>query len=71
METKQDIINEALNKLQQVATDDEAMTIEQLAVRAGFWWKCDHEPTDDCDYEGCRFVNNIDDRVCGGCGRFK
>ena len=58
----QTVINDALVKLQSVANDDEAATVERLAVEAGYWWRCDE---DSCH----GYVNNADDRRCGNCGK--
>lgn len=58
-----------LNALQDVADDNEAVLIESLAIKAGYWWKCTH--AEDPDDEGCGNVNSKVDTVCGGCGKAK
>jgi len=35
--------NEVLCKLQNAANDGEAQIVEDLAIKAGFWWKCEAE----------------------------
>jgi hypothetical protein len=52
--------NEVLNKLQQVATDSEAQIIEDLAVKAGYWWRCNDED--------CRCVTPVGEAVSAMCG---
>lgn len=51
--------NDILCQLQNVGTDSEAQIVEDLAIKAGFWWKCSVE---DCDY-----VNCAEDATCGAC----
>lgn len=51
--------HEVLTRLQNVATDEEADTIEDLACRAGIWWKC--------KAEGCHWVNPGERDRCEEC----
>ena len=56
--------SEVLNRLQGVADDHEADLVEQLAIKAGYWWKC----WPDGDAANCGYVNSTVDEKCGGCG---
>lgn len=47
-----------LQAIQLVADDNEAQMVEDLAVRAKLWWKCN------CN----GWVNDKTDKVCGNCG---
>jgi hypothetical protein len=48
--------NRVLVTLQAEGWDGDAARIEDLAVSAGLWWKCE-----------CGVVNDCDDAKCGGC----
>lgn len=56
--------NEVLCQLQNVGTDSEAMVVEELACKAGFWWKCKAERKHDIP---CNWVNQADDARCANC----
>lgn len=47
MKADENQINDVLVKLQDAGTDDDAIIVETLAVKAGFWWKCKR-----CHYVG-------------------
>jgi len=48
--------SEVIGALQQVASDNDADTVERLAIKAGLWWKC-----------ACGWVNTHRENLCGGC----
>ncbi len=58
-----DVIAEVLGALQGVADDDDAQMVENLAVEAGLWWRCEGGAEVEC-----RYINGRADAVCGACG---
>jgi len=59
----QDDPNTVLGNIQNVADDYAADQIEQLAIKAGYWWKCGDE---DC---GC--VMPVTENKCAACDKPK
>ncbi len=57
--------NRVLVGIQDEASDEMAQEIENLAVAAGFWWRCG------VGAETCGFVNDETDEKCNGCGTKK
>jgi hypothetical protein len=45
-------------------SDGDAATLEELAILAGYSWKC---AVTDGEGDACNYVNDADASVCGGC----
>jgi hypothetical protein len=56
---------DVIGELMMAASKDwEADLLEDLCVRAGFYWKCERPA-------GCGWVNCAEDTTCCGCGAAK
>jgi hypothetical protein len=51
-------VYDVLDKLREVGTDSEADVVTELAITAGYLWRC----------EGCGWVSPAEDSVCPQCG---
>ena len=50
--------DDPIGAMNEVADDWESDVLEALAVRCGYWWRCERS-----------WVNRYDEPTCGECGR--